>query len=211
MAQHRMIGAGARAMLRATGAAMLLGLAVPQGAHAQFSDSYKFLEAVRKGDTTAILKEIEAPGVTLVNTRDRSTGETPLLITIGQRDLVMTNYFLSHGARPDLADNNGRTPLMLAVEKRFVEGVQLLLGRKASPNQTNSSGETPLMRAVQLGDLDMVQLLLAAGGDPNRRDTLAGMSAIDYAQRDKRGTGIVEALLAKQKSAPAKGVQGPQL
>ena len=214
MVQHRNSGSGIAYSWRAAGIALLLAFglaAVPQSAQAQGSASRKFLEAVRKGDNDAILKAIEVPGVTPINTRDQDSGETPLLVVIGKRDLIMTNYILAHGARADLADNSGRSPLMLAVERRFVEGVQLLLGRKASPNQTNSSGETPLIRAVQLGDLGTVQLLLAAGGDPNRRDTLAGMSAIDYAQRDRRGTGIVEALQAKAKTAPAKGVAGPQL
>jgi len=189
---------------------LALGVAAPQPALAQFSDTYKFLEAVKKSDTAAILKAIEVPGVTPVNTKDRSTGETALHITVGRRDIVMTNYFLQHGARTDITDNRGRTPLMIAVERRFIEGAQQLLARKASPNLANDSGETPLIRAVQMGDLDMVRLLLTAGADPSRRDTLAGMSSIDYAKRDNRGSAMIDLLSAKVKATPSKGVQGPQ-
>ncbi len=192
-------------------ALLSLGVAAPQPALAQFSDSYKFLEAVRKSDNDAVLKAIEQPGVTPVNTKDRSSGETALLITIGRRDLVWTNYLLSHGARVDLADNNGRTPLMLAVEKRFSEGAQLLIARKANPNQTNNSGETPLMRAVQLNDLDMVRTLIAAGADATRKDSIAGMSAMDYAKSSNRAQAMTDALTAGKKVAPSKGMQGPQL
>jgi ankyrin repeat protein len=185
--------------------------AVPQAAHAQFSDTYKFLEAVRKSDGAAVTKAIEQPGVTPINTKDRNTGETALHIAVGRRDLTWTNYFLNHGSRVDITDAAGRSPLMVAVEKRFAEGVQLLLAKKANPNQGNDSGETPLIRAVQFGDIETVRLLLGAGADPNRKDTAAGMSAIDYAKRDNRIPGLVDILTANAKVAPAKGVQGPHL
>jgi ankyrin repeat protein len=183
----------------------------PQMARAQFSDTYKFLEAVRNSDGAAVTKAIEQPGVTPINTKDRTTGETALHISVGRRDVTWTNYFLNHGARVDITDAEGRAPLMVAVERRFPEGVQLLLAKKANPNQANGSGETPLIRAVQVGDLDVVRLLLDAGADPNRKDTFSGMSAIDYAKRDNRVPGLVDLLNAKAKAAPAKGVQGPHL
>ena len=180
-------------------------------AHAQFSDTYKFLDSVRKSDNTAVVKALEQPGVTPVNTKDKSTGETALMITIGRRDLVWSNYLLNHGARADLTDNEGRSSLMIAVERRFLEGAQLLLSKKANPNLGNGSGETPLMRAVQNNDVEMVRALLEGGADPNRRDTLAGMSAIDYAKQGNRAPGILDLLNAKAKTRMAKGVQGPQL
>jgi ankyrin repeat protein len=192
-------------------ALLSLGLVIAAPAAAQFSESYKFLDAVRKSDTAALVKALDVPGVTLINTRDRSTGETALIIAIGRRDLAVSAYLLSKGARPELSDNEGRTPLMMAVEKRFFEGAQLLLSKKANPNQSNASGETPLIRAVQFGDIEMVRLLLTAGADPNKRDNLAGLSAIDYAQRGTRVPGMSDLLNATQKKAPAKGVQGPQL
>ncbi len=180
-------------------------------AHAQFSESYKFLEAVRKGDGDAVVKAVEQPGVTPVNTKDRSTGETALLIVVGRKDMTWTRYLLARGARVDLADNDGRTPLMLAVERRFPEGAEMLLSAKASPNQPNSRGETPLIRAVQMQDIAMVRLLMGKGGDPKKRDTLAGMSALDYAERDGRVPGLIEALSATtQPEASAKPVQGPK-
>lgn len=200
-----------RARAFALAALLALGLAAPQAAFAQFSESYKFLEAVRKSDNDTVIKFVEQPGVTLINTKDRTTGETALLITIGRRDLVWSNYLLSHGARSDLTDNSGETPLMLAVERRFLDGVQLLLTHKANPNQANNSGETPLIRAVQFGDLDIVRMLLSAGADPNKRDSIAGMSAIDYAKRDNRIPGMLDQLNAYQKAPKSKAVQGPQL
>jgi len=203
--------AGMRVRGAVLAALFAAGLAAPQVAQAQFSDSYKFLEAVRKSDNDAVVKALEVPGVTPVNTKDRSTGETALHITIARRDLVWSSYMLTHGARPDMLDHQGRSPLMVAVEKRFLEGAQLLLSKKANPNLANGSGETPLIRAVQLNDIEMVRALLGAGADANRRDTLAGMSALDYAKRDNRMQSMIDLLSAETKAAPAKGVQGPRL
>lgn len=200
-----------RAILCRAALTLLAGFLASQPAAAQFSESYKFLEAVRKSDNAAIVKAVEQAGVTPINTKDKTTGETALLITVGRRDLTMTNYLLARGARVDLTNNDGLTPLMLAVEKRFTEGVQLLLGRKANPNQTNSSGETPLMRAVQMRDLETVRLLMNAGGDPNKRDALAGMSAIDYAKAGNPVAGMLDTLTAKQTAPRNKAVQGPSL
>ncbi|MFT3964873.1 MAG: ankyrin repeat domain-containing protein [Sphingobium sp.] len=190
--------------------AMMLGLALPGIASAQMmSDSYKFLEAVRKSDGATVTGYVDKPGTTLVNTRDRTTGETALLITVSRRDLTYMRYLLDHGARPDLPANDGRTPLMLAVEKRFPEGVEVLLAARANVNQANGRGETPLMRAVQMQDVAMVRLLVNNGADPRKRDSLAGMSARDYAERDARIPGMIEALDAAKPAAPAKAVQGP--
>lgn len=188
----------------------LLVLAAP--AAAQFSDSYKFLQAVRKQDGETVVKYVEAPGTTLVNTRDGNTGETALLITIAREDPVWTRYLLGHGARTDLAGKDGRFPLMLAVEKRFIEGIEILLDAKADVNQANRAGETALIRAVQLRNLAVIRLLMNAGADPGKPDALAGMSARDYAVRDGRDTGILAIL--DEKKGPAKSarpVQGPSL
>lgn len=189
----------------------LFAVNVAAPAMAQFSDSYRFLEAVRKSDNSKIVEALEQPGVTPINTKDRSSGETALMIVIGRRDVTMTSYLLGRGARADLTDNGGRSPLMLAVERRFPEGMQLLLANKANPNQTNNSGETPLIRAVQLRDIEMVRLLMAFGADPDRRDTLAGMSALDYAKAGAPVGGMIDVLTAGRKAPRSSAVQGPSL
>lgn len=190
-----------------------VGLALSSPALAQFSDSYKFLQAVRKSDSKTVNEMIDQPGVTPVNTRDATSGETALIITVGRSDAVWTNFMLDHGADPRLTDNRGRTPLMIAVTRRFLVGAQLLLEHHADPDQQNDSGETPLIRAVQVNDTDMVRLLLAAGADPTHRDSLAGMDAIDYAQRSPHQAGMLKVLQDKADSQPKKkaDVQGPHL
>ncbi|SCW62610.1 Ankyrin repeat [Sphingobium faniae] len=193
------------------GAAMALALLSPMAAQAQFSDAYNFLKAVKDVDGQKVTDLLQKPGSTVINSRDVTTGETALHYIIARRDNSWLTFLLSKDANPNLADNRGNTPLMNAVQARFEDGVRTLLTYGAQVDKTNDSGETPLIRAVQLRDVALARLLVAQGANPDRRDTLAGMSARDYAKRDGRTPGLVEALdSAKPKSAAPSGpVQGP--
>lgn len=188
----------------------LAALAMPNAAHAQFSDSFNFLKAVKDRDGDKATKLIEKPGGTVVNTRDLKNGETALHIVVARRDLTWLNFILAKGGKPDLTNNAGDTPLMLATQLRWIDGVTLLLANRASVDKANDNGETPLIRAVQLRDLATVRLLVAQGANPDKRDAIAGMSARDYAEREGRATGLVDALAAAKPAKPANSaVQGP--
>ncbi len=191
-------------------AALALAAAAPMAAHAQFSDNYNFLKAVKEKDGQKVTDFLQKPGSTLVNSRDVNSGETALHIVVARRDNTWLGFLLAKGANPNLTDNDGNTPLMDAVQARFEEGVTTLLTYKAQVDKANGSGETPLIRAVQLRDVGLVRLLVANGASPDKRDTLAGMSAKDYATRDNRTPGLVEALeAAKTTAKPTGPVQGP--
>ncbi len=189
---------------------MALALLVPGPAQAQFSDSYNFLKAVKDKDGEKVTDLIQKPGSTVINSRDVSTGENALHIIVARRDATWLTFLLAKGANPNLTDNDGNTPLMDAVQGRFEEGARTLLAYKAQVDKVNDSGETPLIRAVQLRDVGLVRLLVAQGANPEKRDTMAGMSARDYAKRDGRTPGLTEALDAAKPAAAPKGpVQGP--
>lgn len=166
-------------------------LVAPSVANAQFSTSYNFLKAVKDRDGTEATKFLNEPGTVIVNTKDLSTGETALHIVVARRDATWTGFLLQKGANPNVRDKSGTTPLMLATRLRFIEGARVLLQKKADVNQTNNRGETALIRAVQLRDSEMTRLLLKNGADPDRTDTLAGLSARDYATRDRRASAIL--------------------
>lgn len=190
--------------------ALLSPVAAPMVARAQFSDNYNFLKAVKDADGQKVTDLIQKPGSTVINSRDVTTGDTALHLVIARRDNTWLTFLLAKGANPNLTDNNGNTPLMDAVQARFEEGARSLLTYNAQVDKANGSGETPLIRAVQLRDVGLVRLLVAQGANPDRRDTIAGMSARDYAQRDNRTPGLVEALsAAKTTTAPKGPVQGP--
>lgn len=187
-----------------------LALLVPGPAQAQFSDNYNFLKAVKDKDGQKVTDLIQKPGSTVINSRDVTTGENALHIIVARRDATWLTFLLAKDANPNLTDNDGNTPLMDAVQGRFEEGVRTLLAYKAQVDKANGSGETPLIRAVQLRDVGIVRLLVAQGANPDKRDSIAGMSARDYAQRDSRTPGLTEALdAAKSVAKPAGPVQGP--
>ena len=193
---------------RGFAAAAALMLAAPATGQ-NFSDSYTFMKAVRDRDGTKVTDLIAQPGSIVLNTRDRSTGETALHLVVRDRDYNWTAFLLQKGARPDVHDKSGNSPLTLAAQLGWIEGAQLLVARKAGVDFANTNGETPLILAVHRRDLAMVRLLLGLGADPKRADRIAGLSAIDYARRDPRAAPILKLLEAPR--APAQAAVGPTL
>lgn len=198
-----------RILARGVGLAFALGLAAPM-AHAQFSDSYKFLNAVRQKDGTVVDKLVDEPGSTMVNTRDQVTGETALHIVVKRRDTTWLDYLLAKRANPNIRDAAGDTPLLVAARLRFADGIASLLARGAQVNQTNGRGETALILAVQARDAATVRLLLANGANPRLADRIAGMSARDYAAQDNRAAAILKLIDEAKPIRPA-GAIGPSL
>ncbi len=191
---------------------MLIALLLwPAAAFAQFSDGYNFLKAVRDRDGAKATEILGRPGSTIVNTRDIGTGQSALHIVIERRDTAWLGFLLGKGANPNIADGQGTTPLMLATRLRFLDGAQTLLDNGAQVDKANDSGETPLIRAVQMRDLPLIRLLVSRGANPDKADTLAGMSARDYAERDGRSQAILAILDSARKSVDSKTgpVQGP--
>jgi ankyrin repeat protein len=179
-------------MAVAAAAIALSVLGVP--AHAQGSDSYKFLKAIRGGDAAEVEKLLATPNLVLVNTKDSAKGETALHIVAGERNLTWLSYLIGKGAKVDAQTREGSTALAVAAQLGWVEGAEQLLAQGAAVDLANGRGETPLILAVQRRDLAMVRLLLDQGANPNKPDRVAGYSALDYAKRDRRSANILKAL-----------------
>lgn len=196
-----------RAMRTGLAALAAATMLLPGVAAAQFqSPAYQFLKAVRDADGTKATELLNEPGNTVLDSRDLSTGQTALHIVVARRDLSWLGFLLARGPRVDAEDKQGNTPLMIAAQLGFAEGAAALIQRRARVDQANNSGETPLIRAVQLRDIRMVRLLLDAGANADKADTLAGMSARDYAKRDARGSAVLRAIEeAKKPKAAAIG------
>jgi ankyrin repeat protein len=189
--------------IRGLAAAAALLVTAPVAAQ-NFSDSFTFLKAVKERDGAKVTSLIAEPGSIVLNTRDRTSGETALHLVVRDRDYNWASFLLGKGARPDIQDRQGNTPLTLAAQLGWVDGARLLIARRAGVDFPNSNGETPLILAVHRRDLQMVRTLLALGADPKRADRIAGLSAIDYAKRDPRGTQILKLLEAERpQAAPA--------
>ena len=178
-----------------------ISLGVP--AQAQFSTSYKFLEAVRKKEGKEVTDMLAVPGSTLVNTRDISTGDTPLHIVVARRDLTWVQFLAAKGANVNARNNKGETPLQLASNLGFSEGVENLLKLGAKVDEPNATGETPLIAATHRKDAALARVLLKAGANPARNDN-SGRSALDYASLDGRSNPVLAEIENAAKAAAGK-------
>lgn len=173
----------ARAPIRTIclGLAALAATALSVPAAAQlYSEGYQFLQAVKNREGDDATEMLRQPGTTIVNSRDVSSGETGLHITVERRDVTWTKFLLQEGANPNIADNRGRTPLIAAAQIGFIEGVQALVDAGARLDIGNETGETPLIAAVHARNVELIEVLVKAGADPDRADN-AGRTARDYA------------------------------
>jgi uncharacterized protein len=192
----------------AKGLALLLVAAmVPAGAQ-DFSNAYNFMKAVKERDPTTVNRLVATPGSVVINSKEQPSGNGALHLVVRDRDLNWLSFLLGKGAKADLQNAEGNTPLALAAQLGWLEGAEILV-RRSPVDLANRRGETPLILAVQQRNLPMVRLLLARGADPKRTDSIAGLSAIDYARRDGRAAPILKLLEAPR--TPAKAVQGPKL
>ena len=179
------------------------GLCVALPAQAQFSTSYKFLEAVRKKEGKEVTDMLAVPGSTLVNTRDVSNGDTPLHIVVARRDLTWVQFLAAKGANVNARNNKGETPLQIASNLGFTEGVEILLKLGAKVDEPNSTGETALIAATHRKDSALARVLLRAGANPARNDN-SGRSALDYAMLDGRSNPVLVEIENAAKIAKAK-------
>ncbi|WP_251566748.1 ankyrin repeat domain-containing protein [Erythrobacter sp. 3-20A1M] len=176
----------------------LASVGVPAAAQ-NFSDGYQLLKAVRDADATKASDLLSQPGSTVVNARDRSSGETGLHIAAKRRDAAWIRFLLQRGANPNLADNKGVSPLMIATRFGDVPSVSALLDGGARINDSDDTGETPLIVATHLGDPALAKVLLDHGANPDRSDN-SGRSARDYARLDDNRR-LLEAFAAHDASA----------
>lgn len=181
----------------AAAAAAALLVAAPAAAQ-RFSDGYKFLQAVEKGDVEAV-KDLVNKNATVIDSRDVSDGHTALHTAVKRRDSVWLRYLLTYRANPNLADKQGVTPLMLASQLGYVEGIGILASKGARVDTANDAGETPLILAVHRRDIPMVKILLTGGANPDRSDN-SGRTARDYAKLE----GVSQALDEFAKSDKSK-------
>jgi ankyrin repeat protein len=168
----------------------LCALVAPLPAAAQFSESYKFLDGVRKKDGDVVNDMLNKPSTQIVNTRDITTGDTALHIVTARRDLVWMQFMVGKGANVNARNSKGETALEIAAELGFVEGVDFLISAGAHVDETNNTGSTPLIDAVSRRDLEVVRSLLKAGANPDRPDN-SGRSARDYATLDGKASPVL--------------------
>lgn len=152
-------------------------------------DSENLLEAVEEQNNNEVVDLVARKGRAIINVRGYS-GATPLNVAMRKRAMLYVNYLLQNGADPNLADKNGDSALMIAARSGYLEGISAMIAATAAVDATNRQGETALIIAVQNRHLQAVKRLLEAGASPTRTDNASGLSARDYAARDRRSTEI---------------------
>lgn len=177
-------------------AAMVL-TAAPAAAQ-NYSDGYRFLQAIEKKDQAEVERLINKTS-TVIDSRDIRDGHTGLHTVVQRRDSLWLRYLLTQGANPNIADKAGVTPLALAAQLGWVDGVAILASKGAKTDVASDTGETPLIAAVHKRDAPMVRILLAAGADPDRADN-SGRTARDYAKLDGSGNLVLEAIETQDKT-----------
>ena len=112
---------------------------------------------------------------------------TPLNTAAKSGFVEYVTILLARGAHPNIADRQGRTPLSRAFDTRHWDiATQLVRGGAKLPDAPlNTPGETLLHKAAKAGHVELIQALLDAGADPHA-STIAGKTAVDYAQRAKK-------------------------
>jgi uncharacterized protein len=108
--------------------------------------------------------------------------ESPLMLASlkGQTDVV--KRLIERGAD---VNKPGWTPLHYAATRGHLDIMYLLLENHAYIDASSPNESTPLMMAALYGTPSAVKLLLESGADPTIKNSV-GMTAIDFAHRDKR-------------------------
>ena len=154
-------------------------------------DSETFLEAIEEQRNNEVVDLVAKKGRAIINVRGYS-GATPLNVAMRKRASLYVNYLLQNGADPNFTDRSGDTALMIAARSGYSEGLAAMLGARATVDATNRQGETALIIAVQNHHVQAVKRLLEAGADPARTDSSSGLSAREYAARDRRSNEILK-------------------
>ena len=171
------------------GVALAAALAVPAGAQTK-PDSETFLEAIEEQRNNDVVDMVTRKGRGVINIRGYS-GVTPLSVAMRKRATLYVNFLLQNGADPNLAEKNGDTPLIIAARSGYLEGVVTMITARAAIDAANRQGETALIAAVQNRHVPVIKRLLEAGASPTKTDNASGLSARDYAARDRRSSEIL--------------------
>ena len=163
--------------------------------------SYQFIKAVKDKDLYKANTLLSEPGSAIIDYRDPDSGDAALHMVVKRRDMTWVNYLLAKGANPNVEDRDGNTPLILAAAQGFPDAVRVLIEFKANVNARNRAGETPLIKAVQTLNATIVRQLMEAGAKPELADHVAGYSAIDYAERNRRAGAILRLLKSPPRAA----------
>lgn len=127
------------------------------------------------------------------DTRDRYTGNTPLISAATYKHMDVMRRLLQHSAKPSLQAWNGCTALHLVSRYGGVQMAAELLNSGANIEARKDGSLTPLHEAASGGSETMVTFLLDRGADKEAR-TFRGQTPLLLATQEGR-TGALRVLL----------------
>ena len=131
----------------------------------------KLINAVKKGNVERIgflLDTGADPNCMEHSSQGTPIGDTPLILalkskaTSGDKEKV-AEILITHGADPNIADDNKNTPLMIVVEDRYALSLAELLIRHGADVNAKRYGESVLKIAARNGYNQMTDLLIEHG------------------------------------------------
>lgn len=97
-----------------------------------------------------------------VNSTDR-LGRTPLMLSMANGNVFMTDFFMTEGAKLDVADVHGNNLLHYVATSGSDELMIKALNFNIDVNAVNQKGDTPVMIAMMNRDLKLVTTLYLSG------------------------------------------------
>lgn len=95
-----------------------------------------------------------------INSQITSHGGIALSCAVISGGDKVVNYLLTHGANPNIADNDGNTPLTLIYnEKGVCKIIRLLVQHGGDINHKNKKGETPLSIAQKYNNPELIKCI----------------------------------------------------
>src|SRR3546814_12511512 len=120
-----------RKVIAAFGAAVALGLIASPVAAQINSDSYKFLEAVKKRDGTTVTDLVSVPGSVVINTTGGEYDDGALNTVVRRSDYAWLSFLLGKDADANIRNGEGGNHLALTAQLGLVAGARLLPGDRS--------------------------------------------------------------------------------
>ena len=122
------------------------------------NSSNTFLHYICMNDDNFPMMELIEPTQKEMDSRN-NLGQTPLHISLINKNYKISKYLIENGANVNLSDKNLDTSLHLAIKYGNEDIVRLLIKYRANPFSLNKNNETGLDLAVKLNNKECINLL----------------------------------------------------
>ena len=167
---------------------LAVGLLVLLAAGAGAQSDTTLLQAVKRGDRTAVAAAAAARTANVNATE--GDGTTALHWAVRNGDADTMRLLLQRGANAAARNRYGVTPLSLAATNGDGPAIRALLVAGADPNSSLTEGQTVLMMAARTGRPAAIDVLVEAGANVNARESWMGETALMWAAADDHADAV---------------------